>query len=545
MNDVEHDLRDLFDRKASSVGGVAPRLPDAVRKRSRRREIGTALVSGLTVLALVVGSVAVVRSLDVGGRDRTVVDDPWAGYQVFERTATIETITLTSPSDWYLVNQWPLSAGTVADNDPGSQSCEISIPPGQESAAEACQGKGVDSARDGSPTVLPLALLSATDLGLGTSPCLDGGVDLTSDEALLEVAIDREAVDRMESGEDLGLPAWPVPFDEAVTPGPCGEGRYARFQVGRYPYVAFLGAGPSATEADRAALISLASDMHVDPQAFVQGTRERLPAYVVAGGESAAGSWRLELRPSSGKDGLPSISLGVVSAEGTVGLGDVVLDDEHPIEQAGGDPVFGAVVEDATGVALRLEEGTPPIPAQVVPLPPSMPFGFDLFFASNDADIAAVAVPIFEGQETTDSVAISDTVTRQVLAEGPSWLLVLESRDQQDLIWFEARGEDRFAPLPVRPTPRGRIGRWQVSGIEDEQLLVYGLVAPDIDRLRLTTDDGEVVEARPIELIVDGVEAFALSYRGSSGVEGQLDPALTLDALDRNGEVISSQRIPD
>ena len=30
MNDVERDLRELFERKAGSVGGVAPRLPERV-----------------------------------------------------------------------------------------------------------------------------------------------------------------------------------------------------------------------------------------------------------------------------------------------------------------------------------------------------------------------------------------------------------------------------------------------------------------------------------------------------------------------------------
>ena len=56
MNDVEHDLRELFERKASSVGGVAPRLPETVRKRGRRRQLGTAFVGGLTALAVVAGS---------------------------------------------------------------------------------------------------------------------------------------------------------------------------------------------------------------------------------------------------------------------------------------------------------------------------------------------------------------------------------------------------------------------------------------------------------------------------------------------------------
>jgi Ca2+/Na+ antiporter len=80
MNDVEHDLRELFDRKASSVGSVAPKLPVAVRKRSRSRELGTVLVGGFTILALVVGSVAVLRAVDTGRRsDRIATDDPWAG----------------------------------------------------------------------------------------------------------------------------------------------------------------------------------------------------------------------------------------------------------------------------------------------------------------------------------------------------------------------------------------------------------------------------------------------------------------------------------
>ena len=108
MNDVEHDLRELFERKASSVGGVAPRLPETVRKRGRRRQLGTAFVGGLTALAVLAGTVGVIRAVDTD-RDRqpTPADDPWAGYEVFERTATVGNFTITSPSDWYLVNQWP------------------------------------------------------------------------------------------------------------------------------------------------------------------------------------------------------------------------------------------------------------------------------------------------------------------------------------------------------------------------------------------------------------------------------------------------------
>ena len=32
----------------------------------------------------------------------------FARYPVFERAAQTESLSVTSPSDWYLVNQWPL-----------------------------------------------------------------------------------------------------------------------------------------------------------------------------------------------------------------------------------------------------------------------------------------------------------------------------------------------------------------------------------------------------------------------------------------------------
>ena len=92
---------------------------------------------------------------------------------------------------------------------------------------------------------------------------------------------------------------------------------------------------------------------------------------------------------------MSNIDLESITAEGgAVGLGDIIIDVDHPIEQAGGDPVFGAVAKEATGVELRLEDGTPPIPAQIVPLPPSMPFNFDVFFASNPSDVPPTAVPL-------------------------------------------------------------------------------------------------------------------------------------------------------
>ncbi len=63
-----------------------------------------------------------------------------------------------------------------------------------------------------------------------------------------------------------------------------------------------------------------------------------------------------------------------------------------PIEQAGGDPTFGAVAKAADSVELRTDGIVEP--AQVVPLPPTLASDFDLFFGSHEGDVRADAVAL-------------------------------------------------------------------------------------------------------------------------------------------------------
>jgi hypothetical protein len=389
-------LRELFDRKASSVGGVAPRLPEQVRKRSRRRQLGTALVSAASVIALVVGSVGVLRAIDPGSdRGSVPVEDPWAGYEIFERTAKIGGVTVTTPSDWYLVNQYPWA-----------RRIQSQLREQRERAAEACsdeptpeERRSCRSALEGVPgdgRVTPLLLLSDTDRGLETSPCFDPAFSVATDEAVMTIALDLYFVSQF--GADDRAP-WPVSFDtpQADDRHSCGPGKYVYFSADDIPYFAHFAFGDSVPDDERQTLITAFEEMQVEGGYEFLG--ERKPddrgAYVIAGGENAAGPWRLELRPSTSAGPAANVELSVISPEGEgAGAGDFSVPSDTPIEQAGGDPTFGAVTKDASGVELRLEEGTPPIPAQVVPLPPSMPFAFDLFFASYDGDVPARAVPI-------------------------------------------------------------------------------------------------------------------------------------------------------
>lgn len=370
MNEVEHDLRQLFERKAGSVGGVAPKLPETVRKRGRRRQLGTALLSGAVAIALVAGSIGVLRALDPAqDRHPTPADDPWTGYEVFERTAVVHAFTITSPSDWYLVDQWRWARPIAAD-----------LPEEER--------------------VTPVLMLSNTDRGLTSSPCFDPAAAVGADEAVLTIAAD-DAYWWEHRGQADALPQAPAPYGAGgfERAGPCGAGTYVPFATEDLPFVAHFVFGDDVSIADRQTLIdafeTLSARAVIDTTPI--GTRRDHPsgAYVISGGENAAGPWTLELRPSEGSDPRSNVVLEAVHAEGgRVGLGDFFLTDDNAVEQAGGDPVFGAVVKDANAVELHLEDGTPPIPAQLVPLPPSLPFDFDLFFASNDADVQATAVAV-------------------------------------------------------------------------------------------------------------------------------------------------------
>ena len=113
MNDVERRIRDILAHDASRAP-LVEQMPDRVRPRVRRRQTGMAVVAALTTVAVVAGLVVVMRSLEPVEGPRplvvptvpTVPTVPPGTRPVFERTATIGGLTVTSPSDWYLVDYW-------------------------------------------------------------------------------------------------------------------------------------------------------------------------------------------------------------------------------------------------------------------------------------------------------------------------------------------------------------------------------------------------------------------------------------------------------
>ena len=394
MNDLEQRLKDVLETDAAKAPRV-PRAPEGLKRQVRRRQICTSLVGTVAVVAILGVSLAGLRAVD-RSQGTTPVDDPWADYQVFERTARIENFTITSPSDLYLVNQWPWSldalAGLRNEAERARDDCK-SQPRGEarRNCVDATFGQG-------SGTVVPVFQLSNTDPGLRTSPCMEP-TSVSSEEIVMTIAYDN-----LSSATNFGAgdePPWPVTYTEDADfdRTPCGPGVYMPFaspdgELGSYPYLAHIVAGDDVTDDDRNAVIDAFNTMEVGglERFFDAGDQPSEPAYVLAGGENAAGPWTLQLR--SGRSSDASLELSLISAEGGTTLSDPSVSEGSPIMQAGGDPVYGVVTKAATGVEVRSAGGPPGEPAQLIPLPPSLPFDFDVFFGLNTSDEPAEAIPL-------------------------------------------------------------------------------------------------------------------------------------------------------
>ena len=107
--DMERELRELFREKAGEAPiatfGTSAAAPQEVLRRGRRRQVGTVLGSAAIVLVLIVGSVAGLNAV-LRGEERPVHDRGLRGLRTNRHDRGVHG---HEPSDWYLVNEWPLS----------------------------------------------------------------------------------------------------------------------------------------------------------------------------------------------------------------------------------------------------------------------------------------------------------------------------------------------------------------------------------------------------------------------------------------------------
>ncbi len=344
--DFENELRDLFREKVGEAPLATPSLPASaprqVLRRGRLHQVGTVLGSAAVVIALIVGSVAGLTRI-LGEAEDHVGN---GGYEIFERTANIEAFTVTSPSDWYLVNQWPLSMVIAVEGSGGSSSACVAVPAGIAQECEDTPGAETSSPIP-VPHGLPMLQLSNVDLGLATNACEAG---LPGGAAVLYVALDYEAA--IGGVADPSIQEFPP--GAGVPPesdGPCGLGRYAHFTVDGERFFAWIGVGSAVSDQDRETVETSYEMMSAIPDWTPTPPNETTPAYVIAGGTSESGAaWRLDLRP-----GDPSPELTLASPERAavrVSLNEVLSGSSFARNRTDFS-IFGAIAKAAAGVEFR------------------------------------------------------------------------------------------------------------------------------------------------------------------------------------------------
>ena len=491
--DFENELRDLFREKAGEAPLATPTMPASaprhVLRRSRIHQLGTVLSSAAVVVALIVGSVASLTRILGEGEDRVGGDD----YEVFQRTATIEAFTVGSPSDWFLVNEWPMSmviavqgsagTGSACMPVPGDPNRECANPPGDETTSPIPVPHG-----------LPMLQLSNLDLGLTANACERG---LPADTAVLYVALDYE---RMIADGGAGLPPF-SPGESGLPPatddGPCGHGSYAFFTINGYPMFAWVGVGSEVSEEDRETIETSYEMMSAIPDWEPSPPDETTPAYVIAGGLSQTGNdWRLELRPSQ-----QNVAFSLV---GVARSSDFVI-PPSVIEWAATDPVFGAISKEAATVEFRgQDDPSLAIPGTIVPLPPSMPFDFDLFFIEGTAGIEGEAVALGpDGEPIEGDSSIGTTRDDVVRIDGSTLGHGWTARFRGDFgdgtacvgVTVDGEGSEPLCPRPVATSLAGDQPSLHIVNTAGLAVVVAS-VPLDVAEIRFTSDSGSNMQER-------------------------------------------------
>jgi hypothetical protein len=502
--DFENELRDLFREKAAEAPLATPSLPASapqqVLRRGRLHQVGTVLGSAVVVVALIVGSVAGLTRVLGEGDDQVGNAD----YEVFQRLTSIEAFTLGSPSDWFLVNEWPSSMLIAVEGSGGSSSACVAVP---GDVVEECDDTSTDQTSSPIPVPygLPMLQLSNVDLGLSSNVCRDG---LPDDGVAMYLAVTPNThASFLEPFPPGPMPGMPAPSSEGL----CGPGSYSSFTVNGTPMFAWVGWGNGSSEEDRNIVQTTYENMYADDAWEPTQPNHVTPAYVVAGDATEEGeTWRLELRPG---DPNPEVTLEHSDRPAaSVTLDEVLSSSSYDPELT--DPIFGAIAKAATGVEFRpgtettfLDLGQTPVAGTIAPIPPTMgAFDFDVFFIDPPADYAdlgghVIALGIDEGitpSPTSIAEPRDEFVELSGTFEGKPWTVRFVGGFAEGTACMEARIVDGAGELCPRPIATSLAGNQpSLHGWNTDALyLLAGSVPLQVVEMRLIEDDGTVVPSQ-------------------------------------------------
>src|SRR4051794_10312733 len=318
MTDLEHDLREMFEQRASHVDvpGLAPK---DVLRRGRRRQAGT-VVTGLVACLIGLGVAAAAV-----GQARHPASIPGRGNGLPERTTSIGGVPVTAPAGWTLVDDWPLATvlatknemcsfsgtGTAVDQPTDVGPVPSTTPSNEDISGDggSTSGQSCTSENVGYPAGIPVLQLANFAIPLTTTVC--GLADQEAPVALPDdgVAVYVAAFPGGVGSQDL-IDA--CPGADNVTDGSSIQ-TFADRTV-QTPYAGVVVAGAAASGEDIAAAqtyLESLGGIRVDP---AEPPARPGPGYVIAAGNGDITSWRLEA-------GIISLA----ARGGTPGLGAIVI----------------------------------------------------------------------------------------------------------------------------------------------------------------------------------------------------------------------------
>ncbi|MEO8424852.1 MAG: hypothetical protein ABI595_13205 [Actinomycetota bacterium] len=297
---------------------------------------------------------------------------------VFQRTATIGGLTVTSPSDWIQVDYLGL---WDADN---TSLVGTAVPVIEMTNFDPGLSTPVCDTRPGEPTRLPpdgvAIFVSLGDDGRSVGDLCGGNVEDSS----------------------IG------------TIGPTLEGMA--------PYRIVMTVGPDVTNEDRttAQAIWRSIAWTNSLQSYARG---QTPRYVLDGWQQGSDWGLLEALPSEQNVELSYVEIGP-QVSGSSSVADFGVPQPNAVQ---GEYFGGAVTEDAARVEYYFERGWTPLEARLIDLPPSLPFAFDVYwFGSDLAGKAASGEVVAKGADgkvlgTNAPPLVATTQVGTIRAFGTTW----------------------------------------------------------------------------------------------------------------------------
>jgi hypothetical protein len=444
MNDLEHDLRDLFDTRARDAS-VSPTPSHTIVRRARRRQVATVATSVVLGGALVIASIAGISALTSSKRGSRPVGVPEG--EPGQRSVVLPRATLTYPSDWYLLDLGGQGAPRLqlSNFDPGLEPIDC----------------------DGDPSKVP-----------------SGGV-------VLSVAAG--------SVEWVDQPMrWPVDL-EGIGDSGC-EAAHAAWQTPEGDdLIATASLAPDASAPDRDALADafaslvtsnepMSEDLFGDANLILDSRQTPAGPIAVYAYRADGSSWIGIAGPAGSR----------LSGAGQVDP-DVPLADENVtmILDAWGGVVWGDVSGAATRAALSTVEGRT-YPAKLLPLPSSLGTDHQAVFGvieGSTADRVTTLLYDAEGNVLNDffPTGARVTIATGTDPEGGPWDLYLDTTNDGVGLGFGFTNHGGGSGCCLRPLKEDfQLDGWGTGSEEPSN--ITALASEAIKRIVFEAATGERIE---------------------------------------------------